>query len=427
MVELKKILDDLNIPKEYFKDIEIDWELSSQSIPDNIMFLEKTEYMRCYKMIQVASDIEAQLDTTIELIKSSSSLKALFWHAHCKLAIYENHRFEKWPEMFPLLGENSSIFYLLVALSQIDVWSYRFQKKGILEEYAIAAAAWIGGTVQVYRSGHDNKPGINKQQLYWIRHYIDCELFRCGRFEYMNQQMPEWCPSVFRRKKDGLTIALASSQRELNSDGFTLYNDEDLKDAALITTLTKTKSYVEGTPISPSGTALVKTLVRLPLEEWTQMLGPGDFTPGIHIPAGGGMSPESCKDSFLKAEEFYKKYFPTTPVKAFICASWIFSPDYERMLPNSNLAKFMREIYLFPVNSSGKDGMFFLFGQEPDKHKNLPRDNSVRRAMLTLLDEGKRLRNGGMLFLPSDIDEFGNQYYLNQFKIPDNIVVYPKE
>jgi hypothetical protein len=379
--------------------------------------------MRCYEMTKSATDLEAWLDEIAMQIKKSPALKALFWHMHCKVAYYENISLKSWPKIIPALGKNSGMFYFFVALSLIDVFTEVFRNKGIPKEYTQACALWIGGTVQIHCSGNDDIPGMDKQQIPWIRHYINYELFRCGRFEYMNQHIPPWCPEVFRRESDGLTIALCSPETRLDAEGFSIYRSDDAKDAISITTLTKIDSYVEGTPISPKGTALVETLVRLPLTEWTQVLGPGDFTPGVHIPAGGRMSLEICKDSFEKAMDFYKKYFPELKVKAFICASWIFSPDYERLLPESNLAKFMRELYLFPCPAAGKDGMFFLFGKEPDDHKGLPRDNSVRKAMLSILDEGKRLRTGGMLFLPEDINKFGTKHYQNKFEIPENIIV----
>lgn len=83
----------------------------------------------------------------------------------------------------------------------------------------------------------------------------------------------------------------------------------------------------------------------------------------------------------------------------------------------------MREIYLFPYPSKGIEGLFFIFGQEPKDHTKLPRDNSVRRAMLSILDKGKRLRMGGMLFLAEDIDKFGAKHYKNNFKIPEELIV----
>ena len=95
----------------------------------------------------------------------------------------------------------------------------------------------------------------------------------------------------------------------------------------------------------------------------------------------------------------------------------------KRLLPESNLAKFMRELYLLPCAGNGNDGLFFLFGQEPDDHKDLPRDNSVRRAILSILDEGRRLRTGGMLFLAEDLDKFGTKHYRNSFQIPEDIIV----
>ena len=420
---LTDMLDELQLSHDYENVFGGDWEKSVRTMPEKVGFLDKSEYMRCYKMINDDSDLESLLDELARLIKNCPALKALFWHAHCTLVYYENREFDSWPALIPALGVNSGMFYLFTALSAIDIWIETFKAKGFPEKYGPACAAWIGGAIKLYQAGNNGLPGMNKRQLHWIRHYIDGRLFRCGRFEYMNQETPGWCPSVFKRRSDGLTVALCPAGMRLDKAGFCLYSDQEDREAALIATLTQTGSYVEGTPVPPEGTAITDTLVRLPLSEWTQVLGPGDFTPGIHIPAGGGMTLERCRASLEEASGFYKEYFPDKPVKAFICASWIFSPDYERLLPESNMAALMREVYLFPFASSGKDGIFFLFGKEPEDCRDLPRDNSLRRAMLGILDEGKRLRCGGMLFLTNDLDKFGTQAYRREFHIPQELVV----
>ena len=420
---ISELLENLNIPDDYCDILAEDWDKTQHFLAEKLPVLDKNEYMRCFKLSDCKDDLENVLDKVANAISNSSALSALFTHAHRKVAFYENTQFNNWPQTIPMLGEDSGIFYFLVGLSLIDIWTEKYKKLGIPVQYAYDCATWLGGTIQTYKAANSGVPGLDKTQLYWMRHYVDCDIFRCGRFEYMNQETQSWLPYVYERKTDGLKIALFQSGIKLDSQGKCLFADQKDDEATLITELVETPDYIEGTPVNPAGDALPDTKVRLKLDDWECILGKGDFAPGVHIPVGGGMSPERCQESFRKAIEFYNTYFPDKNIKAFVCFSWIFSPDYEVLLPESNLAKFMRELYLFPKESYGTDGMFFIFGRAPENHNELPRDNSVRRAMLSLLDEGKRLRSGGMLFLTKDIEQFGTQYYRRQFEIPENIVI----
>jgi hypothetical protein len=136
----------------------------------------------------------------------------------------------------------------------------------------------------------------------------------------------------------------------------------------------------------------------------------------MHIPAGGGMTPERALDSFQKAVAFFSRKNPGKFREIFICHSWIFNTQFEEKMPDSNLAKLMRECYLFPHDSSGRDGMFFLFGRDYENLSQAPRDSSQRRAMLEILESGERLRTGGMLLFAEDLPRFGTQCYRNDFK-----------
>lgn len=88
-------------------------------------------------------------------------------------------------------------------------------------------------------------------------------------------------------------------------------------------------------------------------------------------------------------------------------------------MPNSNLAKLMRECYLFPCHSSGQDGVSFLFGRGiySDGKIVAPRDTSVRRVMIEILESGERLRTAGMLYFAEDFDKFGTAFYRKQFRV----------
>jgi hypothetical protein len=190
------------------------------------------------------------------------------------------------------------------------------------------------------------------------------------------------------------------------------------KNGSLMTEIQENSGTVTGTLISPYGHALPDLKVSFLLAQWEKILGPGDFAPGVHIPGGGRMSLDVCGKSLKQADDFYRKYFPEKKVKAFVCVSWIFNTQFESELPESNIANLMRQVYLFPCRSNGKDGGFFIFGKDSGDISRYPTDNSVRNAMLNILDSGRRLRSGGMFILPEHLDRFGEEYYRNNLALP---------
>ena len=62
----------------------------------------------------------------------------------------------------------------------------------------------------------------------------------------------------------------------------------------------------------------------------------------------------------------------------------------------------MREIYLFPERTSGRDGAFFILRPFPTATFRSTRvDNSVRRAFHRIVEKGETLKMGGMFILPA--------------------------
>ena len=90
----------------------------------------------------------------------------------------------------------------------------------------------------------------------------------------------------------------------------------------------------------------------------------GQLVVNMHIPALGPLLEEDCRESFLRAYEFFKHLFPDGVVP-FFCSSWIISPSHETMLgPDSNLRKFMK---FFKLRASGttveKALIQYVFGE----------------------------------------------------------------
>ena len=113
-----------------------------------------------------------------------------------------------------------------------------------------------------------------------------------------------------------------------------------------------------------------------------------------------------------QALEFFPRYFPESPIAGFACSSWILNPQLDRIYhPESNMVQWQRELYLFPVPSGDRSGLYFVFGEDDPDPRAAPRDTSLRRALLDQLASGGRLIGGGMFLLTEDFEQLGSQVY----------------
>ena len=146
------------------------------------------------------------------------------------------------------------------------------------------------------------------------------------------------------------------------------------------------------------------------------MLRNGDLIMDMHIPGGGNMTPALSLESFRRAFDFLPKIAPD--LKRIISShSWIFYSKYEDLLPEGNIAALMRQGYIHPWTSNGTDGLSFVFKNHSQYStwKEFPHDTRLRRAMLSLLENGEVLRRGGFLLCEEDLPVFGTEYYRMNF------------
>ena len=175
---------------------------------------------------------------------------------------------------------------------------------------------------------------------------------------------------------------------------------------------------VVGCPISPWGFALQEE-VRLPTDDWSLVLMPNSPCLDIHIPSGSPMDFEHCGDSLRQALEFFPRHFPDKPFVGLACHSWILDNQFPDLLPpSSNLVRFEREGYLFPVARSGgaiRAVFGYGFAEEEgtvsaDDLARLPRRTGMQKAFAEHMNAGGRFRGGGFFLLNGDL-AWGKQVY----------------
>lgn len=350
-------------------------------------------------------------EAAAEKIARSEALSRMTWLIYWLVFERAERPLPKLPQFKQALGEDGIFLHLLAAMAIVPLIREFHRGIGVAEDVTRACCNRVRCFSSNYERAHNGHPGIFPNQLSWLRHYASGSLlFRLGRLEYWAAPFHGWI-TAFRNRRTGEVLALANAGLHLNSNGLGF-------DPAKVSqygegwtsTLEITATAARGYPINPAGFA-VRREISLPLNVWKLVLGPGDLVLDIHIPEGGDMAPEKCRDSLRRALEFFHHHFPYPRPVAFTCLSWIFGPQLETLLPPaSNLVRFMREAYLFPVPSA-ETNVWFVFLQDQFDPATAPRDTSLRRAIYDHLAAGNLFHNGGMFLLADDLKYFGHQHY----------------
>jgi hypothetical protein len=403
-MNLKKTLSKIGIENSFYECISPGWDVSVAAIPEKIDFLEMDEIRENMCWCKLPTQYSDKLERVASAIKINPDLKAICWHCFQQLYVKRDIQdFSNWPQVSPF-----PTIYLLIALAMVPLVREKHCEMGIEKEVTSNTCIQVKCFCESHISLSET-PGIPAQKLYWLRHYIDGKMFRLGRMEYRLETLKNF-GKVFQNKKNGQLTVFSPPGVCYNKNGLVALNDQET--GLWQSIYQETEKWAVGNPISPYGYALNEKIDLL-LEDWKCILREGDLVLDMHIPSGGGMTPEACIDSMHNAVIFFESHFPEQKSRAIMCRSWIFNTQFEAKLPDSNLAKFMRELYLFPIPSNGRDGMFFVFGRDFDDLNQAPRNTSLQRAMLDILEK-EPLRNGGMFILKQDLPHFGSQYYRNR-------------
>ncbi len=415
-MELKTFCAEMGFGSEAEKILFPVWEvLCEKTQPGVPEFMKRDFYEKYYPMTGGPDGVLERMDAVSKIVSENPC--AAFYAAFLHYAMFQAHPgipVSRLPNSEKVFGENVGILNLMVALSSLPLTGKTLEKLGIPEQHLHDIASWIGGTVQIYAAAHNGIPGHTLTQTPWLRWHVDGKLFRIGRLEYLFGGWPEWLPVVYKNRKDGKLAVLCRDQWAFDKDGFRV--DPEKETPAFVTRLKELDNRITGTPVMPDGFPLSGRKVTLDLRDWMPLCAPWDMIPSLHIPGGGGMTPEAIKSSLLEAKQFFRKYF-STDVKAFVCGSWIFNPAWERELPDSNLADFSRQVYktpCFPVG--GGPGLFFVYGRDDMDPRELPCTSSLHKAFRRIYEKGEPLRSGAMFILTEDLVHYGTEYYRRTYR-----------
>ena len=231
------------------------------------------------------------------------------------------------------------------------------------------------------------------EHLSWFQLSIDCKLYRLGRLEIDVERMFVANAAVFRRcdgkvkiLSDGETVH--SSGRPLGTAG---HYDAD---NSWISHITENDEYWEGNILDEYGNVTSVT-EKLYKSEWKKEIKKGDLVIGLHIPAGGGMTPEAVNDTLKRGMEFVNKYYPDVEHKAFYCHSWLLDKQLCDMLGEStNIAKFGNRFHRIAYKTDARAVFDFVFGLPRNNEHDLdelPERTSLEKGLKNLYKSGGRI------------------------------------
>ncbi|MEE2752417.1 MAG: acyltransferase domain-containing protein [Candidatus Latescibacterota bacterium] len=401
--------------------LENGWIESASCFPaGGPRFLEPNYIQEAASWTELPGEAVADCLEAANIILHDVGLQKLSWHVHRRLfvVISEPTKAQNWPSAIPGLHNLSGAFYLLQALSGITSMLANHKQRGIPTEVSRLNCRDIHIWAREYKTlgeprqhgfAHEFDPprwGLHIRGLSWIGRSLRGVILRIGRLQFIHA--PYSFPYLaFRHVQSGKVQVLSEKGNRFTDDGWKAKKEDE---EAWQSDYTELDGKVTATPITADGRAH-KTPTRLDLKEWKPVLLPGDPVLEIHIPEDGPMDFDACGESLVEMIRGFPTYFAGESFSAFVCESWLLDPQFQdRMRETSNICRFQRECYLYPIGpGSGRSGLLRLFTS--DDIPSLPRDTNMRQAYLNLFDSGGLWRGGGMMLFPNDLD-WGRQVYL---------------
>jgi hypothetical protein len=383
------------------------WEDSVATLPAQTLPFFRPDVVRRHgEYARLDADLVCRLVKAAQRFDRDDALRLMAWHTYRCVFVHTDTDLQEWPRDIPAIGGDAGLLYLLCALAMIPL-TIQKHRTLFIPEAVTRDTCLVVSSFNLYHMTGYGRPGILVQHFPWMRKHPAGELFRLGRFEY--QRVPQHGKvRLWRHRQSRRPILFMPPDRWYDEEGFGVFPDDPR--ARLLSVWDEDDTRVTGTAASPRGTAIPEP-VTIDKVSWERVLGPDDPVLDMHIPAGGGMTLKACEHSLRAAFEFFDRHVGAVATATVFCESWIFNTQLEEWLPDSNLTRFMRELYLYPRISSGNNGLNFVFVRDYDDWSQAPHKTRLQRALLDHYCNGTPLRCGGMVFLREDLDQFGTQVY----------------
>ena len=403
---------DAGVTEEHWNFVMEDFAL------ERLSFLREGVWRVAREQTGNPSCMDEALGRVAATVLKDERIAAMFWYAY-SIHVFPKGTIKGRVRGLPMpapLGDDKEMFYLLVALCFVPhIWE-NHRAHGIPSEITL-------NTLQKYKE-HPywfkmvyGKYGLTSAHLCWLSHYMHSPMVRLDRLEFWPQ--PSALPySAWRRKSDGTMVVFPNDGLEFTDKGWQFNKAEPQDCRRWKAVFQEDEKRVKGTPFAPSGVAVEK-VIELDKGEWENVYRRWDNVAAMHIPFGGGLTPERALRSFAAVQPFFSRHYPELPFRMIQCVSWIMGKHLEHILPpDANLLNLQHNLYMMPHACNLYDGLSFLFPTLDEQHPDfdsMPQDNSLRRGIVNFLKNGGRWRVGAMFFDTNDMADYGNQTYLSRW------------
>ncbi len=337
---------------------------------------------------------------------------------YCYLRVYHMEEYDEKRILAPkrlreVLGEQADLLPVLILISGIHGTINYYKAKGIKHEILTDTL----GTLKDFMCSFKSQYGYwGIDDFKWLTHFFYGRIFRIGRLNFYPKYF-EGNFIVYRNNNTGRVCALSEPNITYMSDGRVMgtngvFNTEN----SFETVHEENVNYICGNPILPSGHVINKE-VKLLTTEWSRGMSRGDIVLDVHIPGGTKLDNEECRKAFVDAIYFHKTYFGYQECRGFVCESWLLDPQMQRLLPKtSNIYRFQREFYLYPVLSDEMQTFQNLFGTGDTDLNKVKVFTSLQAAVADYLKKGNHMCMGGMFILENDLKNWGSEFYQKDFR-----------
>jgi len=340
------------------------------------------------RWIGMAADVAEQVVRGIEEVRANPALIMLAWQYYWAMFTPEATRPlppVPWFDLPDTLGFAGRMFQTAVILSGIPRYRREQNQRGIpsptSRENLASLELWM-------RDYHRRLGQWGFDHGSWLMHHLCGRLMRLGRLEFGISDFVFGFTLLRQRTGERTVLALADSGLRLRQDGrFHSAQGTSPTDPGWGTHLLCTEQVIAGYPVVDPNVVSPQP-VSLDPSAWEVVLKAGEPVLDIHIPARSRLDPAACDDSFAEALEFFPRYFPEHNFKAFTCGSWLVDPQMMQKLPGSNMAAFAQRFHHMPHVHADDNQAYSLGlgGRRP--LDQLPRDTSLRRALVAHMENG---------------------------------------
>lgn len=344
----------------------------------------------------------------LPLVRENDDLVLFSKILYDMLGIHKHHsevfgglEFPKAPEGYNPLPYD--LFSFFPMLARVRESFFKLKKEGVSEEILKQTYCSVGASI-ISSEAKMGRTCFPTLYFLWTTTYKNADLFTIGRFNFEIRRNCDLKMRAFVNKNGEIKI--------LMEDGIKVHESGLISGSAgakddknsFETKYCETEEYFEGNPVTESDARIINEKIQLKKSDWKLLCAPGDNYISVHIPGNGTFAPDVVESSINSGREFMKKLYPETDFKAFMCISWLLSPELKQILkPTSNIISFQNRYNKFPVLCSGLDIFNFVFGKpisslsEVD-FKSLSEDSSLKKALKELYISGGFIHETGGIF-----------------------------